>query len=352
MGKGTIKGVYRARRPRSSKLWKLMDKWWLRFLNVYEDRFQHKYGYLRKEVTKNGDEFLKCGILDFGFARIRCDGCGYEYLLAFSCKRKLCPSCMKKRQLAHGEFLMNEVLEKVSHRHVVLSIPKRLRHCFLYKRELLPKLSKLAYESVFECLKIATDEKDVCGAAVNVIHTWGELLDWHPHIHLLMAWGVFYPNNSYKGVSRIPKDSIQKIFIHKVFKLLLKEDAITPDVVENMKSWPHSGFHTWVGPLISCLEKKRLECLGQYQSRGLISHDRLQFSPGAGEAKGQLLYEEAESEEHSKVTLIGEKFIKRHGGNKRVWDPLSFLADLTCHIPKHGSKTTLYYGYYSNKKRK
>jgi len=29
-------------------------------------------------------------------------------------------------------------------------------------------------------LKIATNEKDVCGAAVIVIHTWGELLDWHP----------------------------------------------------------------------------------------------------------------------------------------------------------------------------
>ena len=66
-----------------------------------------------------------------------------------------------------------------------------------------------------------------------------------------------------------------------------------------MKSWPHSESQTWVGSLISCLEKKRLECLGQYQSRGLISHHRLQFSHGAEEAKGQLLYEEAESEEHS-----------------------------------------------------
>jgi hypothetical protein len=97
-----------------------------------------------------------------------------------------------------------------------------------------------------------------------------------------------------------------------------------------------------------CLEKKRLECLGQYQSRGLVAHDRLQIAPGAQETKGELIYDEADDVENSKVTLIGEKVIKRHGGNKRVWDPLSFLADLTTHIPKHGSKTTLYYGYYSN----
>ena len=95
-----------------------------------------------------------------------------------------------------------------------------------------------------------------------------------------------------------------------------------------------------------CLEKKRLECLGQYQSRGLVAHDRLQIAPGAQETKGELIYNEADDEENSKVTLIGDKFIKRHGGNKRVWDPLSFLADLTTHIPKHGSKTTLYYVYF------
>ena len=43
------------------------------------------------------------------------------------------------------------------------------------------------HESVFECLKIA-EAREVYGASVNVIHTWGELLDWHPHIHLLVAW--------------------------------------------------------------------------------------------------------------------------------------------------------------------
>ena len=348
MGNGVIKGVYRPRRPRSSRLWKLMDRWWGRFIGVYDERFQHKYGFLRKEVTKSGDEFLKCGILDFGFARVRCDGCGHEYLLAFSCKKKLCPSCSKKRQIAQGEFLINEVLEQVSHRHVVMGIPKRLRHCFYYRRELLAKLSKLAYESVFECLKIAAEAKDVHGASVNVLHTWGSLLDWSPHVHLLAAWGVFYPDDSYKGVSNISVDVIREVFEHKVFHMLLKEGAISDDVVEKIRSWHHSGFHTWVGPLVSCLEKKRLECLGQYQSRGLVAHDRLQIAPGAQETKGELIYNEADDEENSKVTLIGDKFIKRHGGNKRVWDPLSFLADLTTHIPKHGSKTTLYYGYYSN----
>ena len=67
--------------------------------------------------------------------------------------------------------------------------------------------------------------------------------------------------------------------------------------------------------------------------------------------KGTLTYEEAENPEESKVILVGGKVIKKHGGNKRVWDPLSFIADLVCHVPSFGSKMTIYYGYYSNKKR-
>ena len=69
-------------------------------------------------VRRGGNRFLRCGILDFGFARIRCDDCDAERLLAFSCKTRLCPSCAKKRQLLFGDFLAREVVEDVSHRCV------------------------------------------------------------------------------------------------------------------------------------------------------------------------------------------------------------------------------------------
>ena len=51
------------------------------------------------------------------------------------------------------------------------------------------------------------------------------------------------------------------------------------------------------------------------------------------------------------MILVGEKVIKKHGGNRREWEPLSFIADLTCHVPDFRSKMTIYYGHYSNKKR-
>jgi len=168
---------------------------------------------------------------------------------------------------------------------------------------------------------------------------------------MLISWGIFKKDGSYIGLPQIPIDTLRDLFMHKILKMLILEDAISCDVAEQIKSWPHSGFHAWISNLISCLEKRKLECLGRYQTRGPVSLERLGITPGGNESKGKLSYEEGNKPENSKVILVGEKVIKKHGGNRREWDPLSFIADLTCHIPDFRSKMTLYYGYYSNKKR-
>ncbi len=77
-----IKGRYRPRRVRDTMLWQVMDRWWQRFLSDYDEVLAPRYGYLRPEVKRAGEKYLKCGILDFGFARVRCGDCGEEYLLA------------------------------------------------------------------------------------------------------------------------------------------------------------------------------------------------------------------------------------------------------------------------------
>ncbi|MCC6737521.1 MAG: transposase zinc-binding domain-containing protein, partial [Planctomycetia bacterium] len=70
------------------------------------------HGPLRPAVPGAVRRFLRCGILDSGFARIRCPECGDEFLLAHSCRsRCLCPSCQKKRQVEFGEWVATELME-------------------------------------------------------------------------------------------------------------------------------------------------------------------------------------------------------------------------------------------------
>ena len=79
-------GVYKPRLPQASPLFRLVQDHLHRLQTVYDDRFAREYGPWRPVVAQVTGKFVACGILEHGFARIRCDDCAHEYLLAFSCK--------------------------------------------------------------------------------------------------------------------------------------------------------------------------------------------------------------------------------------------------------------------------
>jgi len=81
---------------------------------VWDDMYKARYGYWRTYVMTVIYKYLDCGDLHFGFARVKCEDCGHEYLLAFSCKRRqFCPSCHQKRVVEYGEWLLTNVLKDV-----------------------------------------------------------------------------------------------------------------------------------------------------------------------------------------------------------------------------------------------
>ena len=58
-----------------------------RFQTVYEERYQSHHGFLRPIIPEVVNKFIDCGHLERGFARIRCDHCKKDHLLAFWCFR-------------------------------------------------------------------------------------------------------------------------------------------------------------------------------------------------------------------------------------------------------------------------
>ncbi len=65
----------------------LIDEHFDSFQQVYDERFQAKYGYWRPIVEHSVAAFLKCGDLQEGFARVCCQDCKHEMFVAFSCKQ-------------------------------------------------------------------------------------------------------------------------------------------------------------------------------------------------------------------------------------------------------------------------
>jgi arsenate reductase/ArsR family transcriptional regulator len=130
-------------------------------------------------------EFLKCGLLQHGFALLWCGECRRSVLVGFSCRgRSFCPSCEKERQLLWAECLGKEVLAPVSHRHVVLTIPRLLRPLFRRRRELLTELGRAAAEATAELVRRGLGHDARPGLVVSIA-TAGDLAQWHPHLHPL-----------------------------------------------------------------------------------------------------------------------------------------------------------------------
>ena len=82
-------------------------------------------------------DFLRCGWLAGGFARLRCDDCGLDRLVPFSCKgRALCPSCGGRRMAERAAHLVDHVFPDVPVRQWVLSLPYRLRYRLAWDHDL------------------------------------------------------------------------------------------------------------------------------------------------------------------------------------------------------------------------
>jgi hypothetical protein len=332
-----LRGCYRPRRAKGSPLFRLVHEYWHEFEAVKEERFESRYGPLRPVVPKTVEAFLRCGILDHGFARIRCEEWGHEFLLAFSCKgRGLCPSCHKKRQVAFGVFVTSEVLEAVPHRQVVFTVPRRLRLHFRYDRKLLAKLSNAAYRVVERAMREALGPGHVVPGGIAAIQTFGSLLDLNPHVHLLVTWGGFRSDGSFVKAPAIPADVLEKLFQHEVLKTMLRAGAVQEDLVENLLSWTHSGFDVHVGHEISGGDRPALEAVAEYIARGPVSLERLEVD---------------ETGPTPRVIYRSPKVHPRHGADFRIFDPLEFLAALIPHIPGTHEKTVLYYGWYSHRTR-
>jgi hypothetical protein len=187
-----VYNVYKPRRSRASALFRLVETHFPELHTVYDERFAETYGAWRPVIRTVTERFLACGILEHGFARVRCGSCAHEYLLAFSCKcRYFCPSCHAKRLAVWGLWLEDTLLAPVPHRQVVLTIPKRLRAYCLYRRSLLGEIARVAARTITAAIRVTSGERALSVGIIGCLQTHGSRANWHPHIHMIVTDGGF-----------------------------------------------------------------------------------------------------------------------------------------------------------------
>jgi len=83
---------------------------------------------------------------------------------------------------------------------------------------------------------------DIVPGMVAAIQTHGQLLHWHPHLHLLLTCGAFTPTGDFLELPQLDLQRLETAWQESVFALYLAEEMIEPEVVENIRTWDHSGF--------------------------------------------------------------------------------------------------------------
>lgn len=111
---------YRRHEPEKTALYPVIEQ----HLCTLTDELTRNQAALPAFVVDEFRKYLRCGRLEHGFIRVKCDGCRHGHLVAFSCKRRgFCPSCGARRMIETSAHLVDHVIPNVPVRQWVLSFP-------------------------------------------------------------------------------------------------------------------------------------------------------------------------------------------------------------------------------------
>ncbi len=175
------------------------------------------------------------------------------------------PSCHNKKVVQFGHHLKETVLYPVPHRQYVFSIPKILRKFFLYDRKLLGKLSQCASKSLTQFFRLNLGKKTGIPGIVVAIQSFGDYARWHPHLHALVADGLFLESGYFFVMPKVDLRPLREIFRALVLKMLEKEGLIDDTFISMILNWRHtSGFSVHNQVRIKADDDKGIENLSQY----------------------------------------------------------------------------------------
>ena len=136
----------------------------------------------------------RCRTAALGGHRDRCLRCGYTAAISYnSCRNRHCPKCQTN---ARDKWLAARTTEllPVPYVHVVFTLPHQLARLVFHNKKILYGL--LFRASSATLLEIAADPKHL-GADIgflSVLHTWGQNLLGHPHVHCVIPAGGLSPD--------------------------------------------------------------------------------------------------------------------------------------------------------------
>jgi hypothetical protein len=280
------------------------------------DRFGRQYMEQCKPnsfALRTLDTLQKCRTSALGGHKDVCDCCGKQRISYNSCGNRHCPKCQSNKQALWVDDRIRDALD-VKYFHVVFTVPEALNQICLLD-------SKGFYNTLFECVwsvlqTFGYSHYGVESGAICVLHTWGQNLSLHPHIHCIVpAAGLTLKGNlkhiTKQGKYLYPVRMLSAVFRGKMLEKIkrqLKQSNQLPQYQPLLDC-------VWKNPWVVYCEpplgnaQQIVKYLGQYTHRVAISNHRIQNIDDSGVS---FFYKDYKDKSKKKLTkLSGVEFLRR-----------------------------------------
>lgn len=232
------------------------------------------------QVLRTLDALMRCRTNALGGHVDVCYSCSHVRISYNSCRNRHCPKCQttnRERWILSRE----QDLLPVTYFHVVFTLPQQINtYCLEYPQALYNLLFSASKETVEA---FARDEKHL-GAnpgMISVLHTWGQNLSLHPHVHMIVPGGGVtqvqgWKNAKSQGDFLFPVKAMSRVyrakFMEKLLLFLKERNQVMDKPLRQMlyqKEWVVYAKKPLLGP------KQVIEYLGRYSHKIAISNHRI-----------------------------------------------------------------------------
>ena len=295
-----------------------------------------KLNHKQKKALRN---IIECKTEVMGFNTDTCECCGHTEIHYNSCKNPNCPECgaVDKEIWIHKQerFTLN-----VNYFHVVFTIPSELNVLCLID----PKfMYKALFDISAETIKELSKDKKYLGAKIgftSVLHTWGQNLSLHPHIHMIVPGGGIDSNGKWKNSKKkffLPVKVVSKLFKGKFLSYTkknfdqrkIKDEEQFQNIINTCYS------KDWVvytkKPMKSA--KHVVKYLGRYTHRIAISNARIK------------------KYEDNKVTFSYKDYSDHNQIKEMTLDDTEFFRRYMMHVLPPNFMKIRHYGFLGNRNK-
>ena len=288
--------------------------------------FRQYWGAFRETHSLSSVQFkavnaiLTCRTADQGAHVDRCDECGFEKISYNSCRNRHCPKCQTFDKETWIDRQKQNLIDR-RYFHVVFTVPAGLRPVFFQNQEVL---YGLLFKAASQTLLELCADKKYLGAKpgiTTILHTWGQNLSYHPHLHCIVTGGGLTECGAWKDSRKkffLPVKVLSRKFRGK-FLWLLKQESLhfykslsalndTDNLSALLKELYNSDWVVYCKPPFGDAQKV-VDYLGRYTHRVAISNNRL-----IGMDNGVVTFRWRDYSDGNKQKTMGiaaEEFIRR-----------------------------------------